>query len=188
MRLQREPEEGEWPQGPPPGDDLVDWFRAAHDVLRGELTTRGPEAPSPTWWPPDQTVGFWYRRMAQEVTVHRGDVESAYGAITPVDADLAVDGIDEVLRRFLFNPYDDRPTFTATHAVRIASGDQHWIVRSGPDDAGIYADGDATASVEGAPSDVDLWLWARVPNDRVTLGGSPESLTVLRDWLTVATQ
>src|SRR3954454_9467343 len=75
MRLQRRPEEHEWPQDPPDGVGLVDWFRDAHRTLREELTSRGPDAPSPTWWPDDQTVGFWYRRMAQEVAIHRVDVE-----------------------------------------------------------------------------------------------------------------
>ena len=42
-----------------------------------------PAAPSWTWWPDDQTAGFWLRRMAQETAVHRVDVELPLGATTP---------------------------------------------------------------------------------------------------------
>src|SRR4051812_38843289 len=123
MRLQRQPEEGEWTTDPAKGQDIVGWFREAHQALRTELTSRDPASHSPTWWPPDQTVGFWYRRMALEVAVHRTDVESAYGAITPIDADIALDGIDEVLRRMLAGP-DPLPGDGPT--VDVAAGGQSW--------------------------------------------------------------
>ena len=45
----------------------------------------------------DQTVGFWYRRMALETVVHRVDVETGFGVPRAVNAELAVDGIDEVV-------------------------------------------------------------------------------------------
>ena len=74
---------------------------ASLDALLAELRERGPEAPAYTWWPADQTVGFWFRRMAQETAVHRLDVEDGRGTPTPIDPELAVDGIDEVLELFL---------------------------------------------------------------------------------------
>ena len=57
--------------------------------------------PAWSWWEPDQTVGFWYRRMALETVVHRVDVETQFGPPSAIDAALAVDGIDEVLTLML---------------------------------------------------------------------------------------
>ena len=45
--------------------------------------------------------------MAHETSIHRRDVESAVGATTPVAADLAVDGIDEVLALMLAGDWSD---------------------------------------------------------------------------------
>ena len=45
---------------------------------------------------------FWIRRMAQETVIHRVDAELALGEpFAPIPDDLALDGIDEVLERFL---------------------------------------------------------------------------------------
>ncbi len=66
-----------------------------------ELDTRSVDDPAHTWWPPDQTAGFWLRRIAHETAIHRRDMESAAREPTPVDDELAVDGIDEALDPFL---------------------------------------------------------------------------------------
>jgi len=39
--------------------------------------------------------------MMQETVIHRADVESATGTPSPVDPEVAVDGIDELLVRML---------------------------------------------------------------------------------------
>jgi hypothetical protein len=51
---------------------------------------------------PDQTVGFWIRRMAQETVVHRVDAELA-AEVAPgaIPDDIALDGIDEFLIAFI---------------------------------------------------------------------------------------
>ena len=67
--------------------------RPVHGELRAEFRAREPGAPAPTWFGPDQTVGFWIRRMAQETVIHRIDAELAAGLpVTPVPGDLAADG------------------------------------------------------------------------------------------------
>ncbi len=74
----------------------------AYGALRAEFRTRAPGLPAPTWYDPDQTVGFWIRRMAQETVIHRIDAELAAGLpVIPVPDDLAADGVDEVLKRML---------------------------------------------------------------------------------------
>jgi uncharacterized protein (TIGR03083 family) len=44
---------------------------------------------------PSCSVGWWQRRMAVETSVHRWDAESAHGPAGAIDAELAVDAIDE---------------------------------------------------------------------------------------------
>ena len=77
--------------------DPLELYDEAAAALIAQLEESGPTAPSWTWWPEDQTPGFWFRRMAQETAVHRVDAELAHDVLTPIDAELALDGIDEVL-------------------------------------------------------------------------------------------
>jgi uncharacterized protein (TIGR03083 family) len=74
----------------------------AYAGLRAEFAARRPQDPAGSWYTPDQTVGFWIRRMAQETLIHRIDAELGTGQpVAPVPADLAVDGIDELLTVFV---------------------------------------------------------------------------------------
>ena len=97
LRLGRRPMEGEWVTEAPFGEDTVGWFRNEHAKLLAELEALDPAALAWTWWPPDQTVGFWFRRMALETVVHRVDVETQFGPRSAIDEEFAIDGIDEVL-------------------------------------------------------------------------------------------
>src|SRR5205085_4835630 len=74
----------------------------AYAGLLEEFATRKPEDAAGSWYTPDQTVGFWIRRMAQETVIHRIDAELGTGQqVAPIPADLAVDGIDELLKIFV---------------------------------------------------------------------------------------
>jgi uncharacterized protein (TIGR03083 family) len=67
---------GEEPQEWPPSLSAEAPLAAlgrAYGALRAEFRTRAPGLPAPTWYDPDQTVGFWIRRMAQETVIHRID-------------------------------------------------------------------------------------------------------------------
>ncbi|GAB7052673.1 maleylpyruvate isomerase N-terminal domain-containing protein [Catenuloplanes indicus] len=87
---------------PAPAGGVLDRYDAAYAELVAELAARDPGETVPTWYPPDQTVGFWARRMAHETVIHRVDGELAAGLPRArIPADLAVDGVDEVLVRFL---------------------------------------------------------------------------------------
>ena len=56
----------------------------AYRQLAQEFAARDPADPSGTWYGPDQTVGFWIRRMAQETVIHRIDAElGAREQVTP---------------------------------------------------------------------------------------------------------
>ncbi|MDQ1727641.1 MAG: hypothetical protein QOK14_1686 [Frankiaceae bacterium] len=213
IRLGRRPAAGEWEE-PPAGNASLDWFLAAHHAMLDELGGRKPASPAFTRWPRDPTVAFWYRRMAHETLVHRVDVEVACGDRTPVDAALAVDGIDEVLTVFLRDGWagvpddgwgDLRPEDGADRTVAVrapdtasgaASGAAEWrchIHVAGVDgvqvaDVAGARGAPADATISGPPEQVLLWLWGRAPDDAVALEGDPGVLRAFRGRLRIATQ
>ena len=178
-----------------PALDLLDRSYAA---LTGEFATRSPRSPAATWYEPEQTVGFWIRRMAQETVIHRVDAElAAREPIGPISEDLAVDGIDEVLERFLLYgshrwaeefkpslPDNDLPP------VLVATDGYGWLVRATPQGVSIEVAtprAGAPATVSGDPVPLLLWLWRR-RTDGVEIEGDRSLIDKLRALLHDATQ
>jgi uncharacterized protein (TIGR03083 family) len=207
-------EETEWPPAGLKGDEEpVALLDRAYAELVAELTTRDPAGLGGTWYPPDPTVGFWFRRMAQETVIHRIDAELAAGAaIAPVADDLAVDGIDELLKVFVGYAVDawgdyftealaDSPG-RAYKIQAMATADRPgvtWLVRTSPGrfavDGGPAEQpaGDLVAdvTVSGTPADVLRWSWNReTPGEpsRVTVDGSEEALAEFGRCVVIATQ
>lgn len=199
--LGRRPEEGEWSLAPDDPDQLLPWYRDALGSLLALLESSGPDRPSYTWYPPEQTTGFWMRRMAQEAAIHRVDSEAAADDITPVDDDLAVDGIDEVLDLFLRFDFTEDPASDPDLDVRrhdgrsvlVRTGPLAWhvSVASGAPDGQVVlrrGAGAAQASVSGEPSELLLWLWGRRPDPAVHIEGDPAATVALRELLALTTQ
>ncbi|MDP9796429.1 uncharacterized protein (TIGR03083 family) [Catenuloplanes nepalensis] len=146
MRTGAFPED--WPPPPESGDVLAD-FDSAFAALAAELAARDPGEPVPTWYPGDQTVAFWARRMAHETVIHRVDGELAAGLPrAPIPADLAVDGVDEVLVRFLEHgstnwpdDFGDALAGLDGRTVRVATdAGGTWHVRLAPDGVTVTTD------------------------------------------------
>jgi uncharacterized protein (TIGR03083 family) len=181
------PERGEEPTLP--------YYRRAHDELLHELRTRDEHEFADTWWWDERTVGFWGRRMAHEVAIHRVDVELAHDDVTPIDGKLALDGVDEVLRRFLAGDWsdeeiDDRPGTV----VQLRSGGTTWRVVMEPKAVAaiVYLERweplPTDATITGDPLPMYLWLWGRGPRDQLTIDGDVAAADQLRNRLAVATQ
>ena len=187
-RLGKAPEQ--WPPEWPQADDPVPWFRDAHARLLGMFGANDASSPSATWWPADQTVGFWARRMAHETAVHRVDAELARGAPTSVDAALATDGVDEILHIMLAGDWsDDADDAMTGQRVAIETGGRVWrVVLDREAITVIDGDGASDATLSGSPSDVLLWLWGREPDDRVEMSGDQQAHTLMRTRLMMATQ
>lgn len=166
VRLGRQPVEGEWvvPADDSTAADDVAWCHGMLHAVVSELAHRPPDQRAWTWWAPDQTVGFWQRRMANETAVHRVDVESALGMVTPIDSDLARDGIDEY-----------------ASVILPGAGIKAAEVEVVGDRVTVHFD---AIDVRGGACDVLLWLWGRLPDEAVTSTGSAEQLADLRTVLT----
>ncbi|MDR7273973.1 maleylpyruvate isomerase N-terminal domain-containing protein [Catenuloplanes atrovinosus] len=179
----------------PPGDALAR-LDAAYAELVAALAAREPGEAVATWDPADQTAGFWMRRMAHETVIHRVDGELAAGLPrAPIPADLAVDGVDEVLVRFLEHgsrhwPDDFGDALAALdgRAVRVSTtAGGSWLVRLAPDGVTVTPDApaasDAAAEVTGDPVDVLLWLWRRGGADGLIATGDAALIGELHELM-----
>lgn len=178
----------------PPALDSSDVREAYDEQLHGlaeTLRTRDPLARAFSWYAPDQSVGFWVRRMMQETVIHRADVELAAGAPTPVDDEVAVDGIDELLVCFLgFDTWHYREgTPGSGQRVTVDAGTRQWTVTLDPDRVALSGGADAAADavVAGPPSELLLALWNRRPYDGLATSGDDEALTALRRGIAAVT-
>ena len=121
--------------------------------------------------------------------MHRADVQSAFGAVTPVDAELAVDGVEEVLVMMLAGDWSDDVQSASTGTGAVAVDDKAWRVGMSPDQVTVGdATGDAEARVTGEPSDLLLWLWGRGPESSLQVTGDRAVARRLRERLALATQ
>jgi uncharacterized protein (TIGR03083 family) len=182
---------------PPERDDepTLDYFRRAADELLDELTSRDPLEFADTWWWDERTVGFWGRRMAHETAIHLVDVELAHGDVSPTEEPLAVDGIDEVLRRMLAGDWSDEPQRDfPPSVVRIESGGVAWRVVLEPMAAvaSIHLDRwpelPVDATVTGSPVPLYRWLWGRGSRDGIGVDGDDTAVRHLVARMRLATQ
>jgi uncharacterized protein (TIGR03083 family) len=175
-----------WRSLPPvPGADaLLDWFREQGAALVAVLGATDPDAPA--WsWTDDHHARFWSRRQAHEVAVHRIDAESAAGDMAPIDPTLAVDGVDEWLWMLPFrlageiDGSGETVHLHCTDTLPELAGE--WLVTL--DGANVrvervHAKGDVAA--RGTGSDLDLYLWGRVPASTLEVFGDAALLRRLR--------
>jgi hypothetical protein len=168
--------------------------------LAAELGSREPSAPTYTWYEPDQTVGFWARRMAQETVIHRIDTELALAsAVASVPGELALDGVDEVLVVFLAyatrrwcEDFGDDLAGADGRPVLVSTGGSGWLVRAGADGVSVEAGVGsgpvpAAATVRAEPESMLRWLWGR-GGSGVAVEGDTDLVARLRRLLVIATQ
>lgn len=155
------------PPAPTDPGDLQPWFRDGVAELVDTLARADLEAPMWTFGA-DRTVRFWIRRMTQETAVHRWDAEAATGAPTAIDAELAADGIDEFHDVFLPNGPPGLVAGSGRLHVQADDLARRWTFP--------FGDGDVETTATGAASDLLLFLWGRVPADRLSATGATELL------------
>jgi uncharacterized protein (TIGR03083 family) len=192
MRLGTHPEQ--WPPAGVNEEEPLALLDRSYAQLSAEFAARAPESPAFTWYAPNQTVGYWIRRMTQETAIHRVDAELGAGvAVAPIPADLAADGIDEFLVAFVEYGSRTWPDEFAEvlstadgRAVRVETPEVTWLVRPTREDAVEVSpggEGSGDAGVRGEPADVLLWLWNRADDDVVTITGDTALVAYLRKVL-----
>lgn len=119
-----------------PADELVGWVRAGADALLATLRETPADVRAMVFLndaPPPRD--FWARRQAHETTVHGADALAASLGRVPtaaevdVPTDVAVDGVDELLRGFFTrgkSKIADGDPFTIR--VDPADSDRRWTM------------------------------------------------------------
>lgn len=147
------------PEGPDARERILERRRAATKALLDQLAVRDDAEEAWTWFPADRSVGFTRRMQVHEATVHRVDAEMTAGfpALSPIDRDVAVDGLDHVLAVMWAAGHDWIPEWGKIETLAM--------LRVEPDD-------------DGAGKDVEIARWSGTrPRDGQTF----EAL-VARPW------
>lgn len=167
--------------------------RQAADKLLQALAATQDDTPAGRWRDRSVPAGFWRRRLAHETVVHCVDVDDALGWSADLDADLAMDGVDEALELFLpFSISSEAwPPGGVLWLVRTDGPEQWWIVPSSndvharrPPPKGIspqWIPGEVTR-VDATAADLFLVCWGRQVPPGTAVTGEPESLA---QWLGV---
>lgn len=161
----------------PEDEALVEWFRAGVERLAEVLRVADPAAPVWTW-SHEKTTAFIQRRMAQETAVHRWDAQAAAGEPTPIDARLAVDGVDEFFD-FLDLFIGEERRGGERDSVHLHSTDVHgeWLATVSNGAVEVQRRHEkAAAAVRGPASDLLLLLWRRIPPARLEVLGDAATL------------
>ena len=176
---------------------LADRSRELHDALG-----RADPAECVYMWAPDKTVGYIARRQAHEALIHRLDAELTAGDVTPLDPDLASDGVDEALRVMFggcpawgtFTPADAHIHVVATDTGRVVPVVLGRFTGTDPGSGTSYDEEDLSvraadlgatpqAIVRGPAADLDAWLWHRRDASTLTVEGDAETFARLEKVL-----
>jgi uncharacterized protein (TIGR03083 family) len=162
----------------PPG--LLELFEQTAAGLEEILRSTEPAVPVWTFWPADQTVGFWTRRMTHETAIHRWDVQQAHGIVEPIAIELARDGIDEFLDVMLHvsrQRKEPRRGNGETYHFHRTDGEGEWMVRFDAEGISVtHEHGKGDAAVRGSASDLMLFLWGRIPAGNLAVFGDASLL------------
>jgi uncharacterized protein (TIGR03083 family) len=176
----------------PPDDALIPWYQSGHAALVDLLRAAPPDTTCWHFLPADSPLAFWARRQAHETTIHRADLQGAVGDIAGVEADLGLDGIDELLMGFYGTRgrrlRSETPCTLAVHATDGAASDgpRSWTVTMAPTGATITrgAAPGTDCTLRAPASALYLALWNRRTTADLHIEGDE---SVLSQWRTRAT-
>jgi uncharacterized protein (TIGR03083 family) len=159
----------------PPGEHaaLAAWYSARLDRVLGTLAATTVDTPAWTFSRRgERRAGWWRRRLAVELAIHRWDAQHAVSRgggppARPLDTAVAAAGIEEFLTEFL-------PGLLARAEAGELAGTLHLHSTDGPSEWRVDLDARAGASalaghakadtaVRGTESDLLLWLTNRRP-------------------------
>ncbi len=149
---------------PPAATD--DQLPAAFDTSAGLLLDAlNQDSDTPCWtFAAEQTLGFWQRRQPHEHLVHRWDLHVALGAPASLDAELAADGIDEVVTFFWPRQVAMGRAEAPTDQLALKTDrGQTWAIGS------LENTQAPVATLTGPAESLLLALWKRIPADHASL-------------------
>jgi len=158
-------------------ETLAVWFDDGAARLVDVLKATDPSTPTWNFGPPPRTAAFWSRRQAHETSVHLWDARLSQGLTSPIDGDLAADGVDEVVTMFF--PRQVRlkriPPLEQGLAIELTDADARYVLAGDGTDRAAAA----VATVRGPSSDVLLALWGRAEIDRLDVVGDRRTVKAI---------
>jgi uncharacterized protein (TIGR03083 family) len=178
------PPEEEILRGGAADPELLAWFRAGLTSLVETLTNADPALVCATFMAAPSALAFWARRQAHETAIHRADAQSASGILPGYPADLAADGIDELIMGF-GQRRKYRPSAEQHGSMQVRTTDTGHAWQVGTQGGRIQAQRDASppsgpaSVISGPASGLYLFLWNRsdAVQAGVTISGDPGFLS-----------
>lgn len=168
----------------PRTENFMEFMSWGFTAITKALDVNRPERPTWSWHHSDYSVDFWFRRMAHETVIHRIDAELAVGAVSKIDEDLALDGVDEVLDFLpLLGSWPEAPNVDFGIVSIVASTkndskawDLHFTDQAATVSAAAKPNPGARLVISGDAEAMDLYLWGRIDSSdsRISLTGEGE--------------
>jgi len=168
----------------PRTEDYLEFMGWGYEAITKALDINRPERPTWSWHHSDNSVDFWFRRMAHETVIHRIDAELAVGAVTPIDEALALDGVDEVLDFLpLLGSFPEAPNVDfgiVSIVASTAAGTKVWDLsftdKAATVSAAVEPNETARLVISGDAEAMDLYLWGRIDSSdpRISITGEGE--------------
>lgn len=170
---------------PPSAEAVLAWYDEGLAVLMGALEGIDPAEEVWNWARPPEAAAFWFRRMANETAVHRFDAQSCAAREVAIAAELAADGVDEMLHVLLPRSWakGHSPEIGGSLHVHATDASVEWtVVPAGGRLVVEAGHGKADAAVRATASNLLLFLMGRPVRAAVEVFG--DGLVVQR-WLEV---
>ena len=157
----------------PPADHeaLAAWYATHLDRTLRILATADADASAWTFSSlGDRRVGWWRRRLAVELAIHRWDIQQAAssgstGTLRPLDGTIAAAGIEEFLTEFLpgLLAQPDIEGITGSLHLHATDGNSEWWVNLDDKERAVAVAGHrkADTAIRASRSDLLLWLTNR---------------------------
>jgi uncharacterized protein (TIGR03083 family) len=167
----------------PDGPRRIPWLRDSTTSLVDALEAADDDDPAGNWRGGPANAAFWRRRMAHETAVHRWDAQAALARPEPIDAQLAADGIAEVVEVLLPLLNDQPANAPALGTLHLHCTDTtgEWLLSVENGRLAVSTGhAKADAALRGGASELFLTCWGR------RSGAAPEVLgdqAVADRWL-----
>ena len=174
----------------PDDGELIALFDDRSALLVRALGERNATDECWSWHGDGHSVGWARRRQAHEALIHRVDAELTVSTTSEINAELAEDGVDEILSNMIDGPVPEWGEVVhdgVLGTLRSEGSGREWGMRFGrfqgtsPESGTTYdrvtidviePPSNPEVVISGAAIDLDLWLWGR---------GDPKGLAVEGD-------
>jgi len=164
------------PAGPADDAAVADWYDESAAILIDALENTPPDTIAWSFGPGPKVFGFWFGREALETVVHRWDIENASGTGSPIETNLALEGLAEV-EQFWAPARLKRLESLVDGRLRLVPQPTPAAADRG---SFTFGEGSPVVTIRGDATSLYLLTWGRLPVDEsMTVEGDPALLDAL---------